>query len=100
VAYISELGDDEWIQLAIDLRKSEEAIHQAFCPDHINVECVGNTVPHLHFGLIPRYKDDGRWGRPIWTAWGNEREQLILADEKYVELADRILGSFEHRPVS
>ena len=52
LAYISELGDDEWVQLAVDLRESEKAIHQAFSPDHLNVECLGNTVPHLHFGLI------------------------------------------------
>ena len=100
LAYISELGDDEWVQLAVDLRESEKAIHQAFSPDHLNVECLGNTVPHLHFGLIPRYKDDGRWGRPIWTAQGKEREQLILAEEKYAELAARILRSLENRPVS
>jgi diadenosine tetraphosphate (Ap4A) HIT family hydrolase len=36
-------------------------------PDHINVESLGNVVPHLHWHIIPRYVDDPRWGMPIWT---------------------------------
>ena len=90
VTYLSELSHEEWRGVSSDLWISEKAMHQAFSPDHLNVECLGNTVPHLHFGLIPRYKDDGRWGRPIWTAEGNEREQLLLAEKQYAEMAARI----------
>jgi diadenosine tetraphosphate (Ap4A) HIT family hydrolase len=36
------------------------------------VERLGNTVPHLHWGLIPRYKNDRRWGHPIWTTERSE----------------------------
>ena len=36
-------------------------------PDHMNVESLGNVMPHLHWHVIPRYKRDGRWGQPIWA---------------------------------
>jgi diadenosine tetraphosphate (Ap4A) HIT family hydrolase len=35
-------------------------------PDHINVAALGNVIPHLHWHVIPRYRDDPRWGAPIW----------------------------------
>jgi diadenosine tetraphosphate (Ap4A) HIT family hydrolase len=50
-----------------DLAQAEAAIHASVTPDHINVESLGSTVPHLHWNIIPRYRSDPRWGRPIWT---------------------------------
>jgi diadenosine tetraphosphate (Ap4A) HIT family hydrolase len=33
----------------------------------VNIESLGNVVPHLHWHIIPRYVGDSRWGMPIWT---------------------------------
>jgi diadenosine tetraphosphate (Ap4A) HIT family hydrolase len=90
LTYISQLLLKEWAQLSADLWDSEKALHQVFRPDHLNVESLGNTVPHLHFGLILRDKNDGRWGRPIWTAEGNEREQRCLPEQDYARMARQI----------
>ena len=46
---------------------AERYVTRAFQPDHVNLECLGNTVPHLHVAIIPRYRSDPRWGHPIWT---------------------------------
>ena len=35
---------------------AESAASRAFQPDHLNLECLGNTVPHLHMGIILRYR--------------------------------------------
>lgn len=72
VVYISELEREQWALLAQDLWDAVHAVLKAFAPDHINVERLGNTVPHLHWGLIPRYKNDRRWGHPIWTTERSE----------------------------
>jgi diadenosine tetraphosphate (Ap4A) HIT family hydrolase len=36
-------------------------------PDHMNVESLGNVMPHLHWHIFPRCKNDGRWGAPDLT---------------------------------
>src|SRR6185437_6218685 len=48
LTYISQLSTEEWTQFALDLREAEGALHRAFSPHHLNIECLGNTVPHLH----------------------------------------------------
>ena len=48
-------------------------------PDHVNVESLGNVMPHLHWHVVPRYRDDGRWGSPIWAA-DQPRRELAAAD--------------------
>jgi len=35
-------------------------------PDKINLASLGNQVPHLHWHVIPRFKDDPHWPFAIW----------------------------------
>ena len=35
-------------------------------PDKINLASFGNMVPHLHWHVIPRFKDDMHFPNPIW----------------------------------
>jgi diadenosine tetraphosphate (Ap4A) HIT family hydrolase len=46
---------------------AQHAIVSVTRPDHINVELLGNVVPHLQWHIIPRYVRDPRWGMPVWT---------------------------------
>lgn len=43
-----------------------QALFHAFRPRKLNYEALGNTVPHLHWWLTPRYDDDSRPRAPIW----------------------------------
>lgn len=82
-----ELTADEWSAFARDAHAAVRALVAVFRPDHINIESLGNEVPHLHWHLIPRYRDDPRWGGPVWTTTreemargemsGPERQQAI-----------------------
>jgi diadenosine tetraphosphate (Ap4A) HIT family hydrolase len=62
-----ELTPTEWAAFCADLYAAQQAIVTVTRPDHINVESLGNVVPHLHWHIIPRYVGDPRWGMPIWT---------------------------------
>jgi|SRR6185437_11175082 len=44
----------------------ERQIRETFNPDKINLACLGNMVPHLHWHIIPRYKNDRHFPNPIW----------------------------------
>ena len=45
----------------------EEALRQVLNPDKINLASLGNQVPHLHWHIIPRYKDDAHFPDAIWA---------------------------------
>src|SRR5215510_1116533 len=62
-----QLSPSEWTAFSADLYAAQAAVIAVVNPDHINVESLGNVVPHLHWHIIPRYVGDARWGMPIWT---------------------------------
>jgi diadenosine tetraphosphate (Ap4A) HIT family hydrolase len=62
-----QLTAEEWTAYCADLFAAQRAVVSVTRPDHINVESLGNVVPHLHWHIIPRYVGDPRWGMPIWT---------------------------------
>jgi diadenosine tetraphosphate (Ap4A) HIT family hydrolase len=92
VARLDQLSRDEWMSLASDLFGAERAIMRVVKPDHVNVESLGNVVPHLHWHIIPRYEGDPMWGAPVWKVPldtmpdtrlpPNERDALIAALRK------------------
>lgn len=44
------------------------AIQTAFTPHKLNYELLGNQVPHLHWHLFPRYREDADALKPVWLA--------------------------------
>jgi diadenosine tetraphosphate (Ap4A) HIT family hydrolase len=43
-----------------------EAMDAVFSPVKMNIESLGNGVPHLHWWITPRHADDPRLNAPIW----------------------------------
>lgn len=43
-----------------------KGIQKLFSPDIMNYATFGNVIPHLHWNIMPRYKNDGLWGAPPW----------------------------------
>lgn len=46
----------------------ESAVREVMQPEKINLASLGNLTPHLHWHVIPRYKDDKCFPNPIWAA--------------------------------
>ena len=59
-------------------------------PDHINIESLGNVVPHLHWHIIPRYAGDPRWGNPVWQVPLDTMPDHRLPDEERRALIDSL----------
>jgi methyltransferase (TIGR00027 family) len=66
VSRLDQLSPQEWTALAGDLFLAQQAVVRVVRPDHVNVESLGNIVPHVHWHIIPRFRDDPTWGAPIW----------------------------------
>lgn len=61
VSEIIELTDEERNQFFKDINTVSNAIHKVFNPDNVNYGAYGDTGHHLHFHLVPKYKDDFEW---------------------------------------
>jgi len=44
----------------------EKVVRTLFAPDKINLASLGNLTPHLHWHVIPRWRDDRHFPEPIW----------------------------------
>lgn len=44
----------------------EQVVRQLYAPDKINLASFGNVVPHLHWHVIPRWRDDRHFPEPVW----------------------------------
>ncbi|MFA7676420.1 MAG: HIT family protein [Candidatus Shapirobacteria bacterium] len=49
-----------------EMSEVAEAVFKTFKPEKLNYELLGNTVSHMHWHLIPRYKNDAIPDKPIW----------------------------------
>ena len=65
VVELHELTDDEGAALMRDLRRVSRAIMTVTGAVKLNHEIHGNTVPHLHLHVFPRYLGDRFEGKPI-----------------------------------
>lgn len=90
---IESLMDEDYTLFMTDLRTASAAIRHALKPDHMNYELLGNTNPHLHWHIIPRYKTDPRWGQPIWEDYPRNEFTInrhVLADAEYEQIVEGI----------
>ena len=65
VVELHELSEDEGAAFMRDVRRASRAIALATGAVKLNYEVHGNTVPHLHLHIFPRYVGDPFEGRPI-----------------------------------
>ena len=94
---LDELNAGEWTDYAKDLRQAVRAIATVCRPEHINVEAIGNRAPHLRWQLIPRCREDPRWGGPIWTTTIEELAHTQLPDAEQAELTSSIRALLRRR---
>jgi diadenosine tetraphosphate (Ap4A) HIT family hydrolase len=67
VAEMSGLSTAQQSQLIQTVMAVERAMLTVLSPDKINLASFGNMVPHLHWHVIPRWKDDTHWPQPTWA---------------------------------
>lgn len=65
VAEPTELSDAEAAGYWLEVLRVARALQAHYQPLKLNYETLGNSVPHLHTHLIPRYAEDPAPGRPF-----------------------------------
>ena len=83
VAELHHLPDDVRAEFVEELCRLSRAVEAAFEPLKLNVESLGNQVPHLHWHLFPRRADDPEKLKPVWLAL--DRADRDLAEKVRLE---------------
>jgi diadenosine tetraphosphate (Ap4A) HIT family hydrolase len=82
-----DLADDELLCLMQDVARCARALKKVTNAVKINYEIHGNTVPHLHVHLFPRYMDDPFPGQPIDY---RQRRADIYREGEFAEFVERM----------
>jgi diadenosine tetraphosphate (Ap4A) HIT family hydrolase len=65
VAEPTELARDEASEYWLEVLRVGRALEEYLEPVKLNYDLLGNSVPHLHTHVMPRYADDPRPGWPF-----------------------------------
>jgi diadenosine tetraphosphate (Ap4A) HIT family hydrolase len=68
VKEMSDLASAERTRLMNAVNETEAALRAVMRPDKINLASLGNATPHLHWHVIPRFRDDRHFPKPVWAA--------------------------------
>jgi diadenosine tetraphosphate (Ap4A) HIT family hydrolase len=79
VAEMTDLAPPDRLHLMSVVMAVEAAQRETLGPDKINLASLGNLVPHLHWHVIPRWRDDSHFPEPIWGKAVTGREAAVLA---------------------
>jgi diadenosine tetraphosphate (Ap4A) HIT family hydrolase len=99
VAEMSDLNVEDAYKIFSALLVIERCIRDSLNPDKINLASLGNMVPHLHWHIIPRYKNDRHFPNPIWGEITNPKysvsDNLINFQKKLINLINKHKNLFK-----
>ncbi len=90
VEHIREMTDltpDDRVRTMDIVFAVEAAIREVIQPDKINLACLGNQTPHVHWHIIPRFEEDKHFPN---SHWGEE-----VRDGKPYEISEAELATLK-----
>lgn len=86
VSELTDLSEQERNAFFADVARAARAIHTVFRPDKVNYGAYGDTGRHLHFHLVPKYRDQFEWG----GVFQMDPKRTVLTQEEYAETIAKI----------
>ena len=81
VADPMELSDDEATGYFGEVIRIARALESHFHPIKMNFDILGNSLPHLHTHILPRYYDDGSPMQPARLMRGEVIDERRLPED-------------------
>ena len=86
VSELVDISEEERTAFFADVARAAKAIHAVFHPDKVNYGAYGDGGCHLHFHLVPKYKDQFEWGGVFQMNPG----KTFLSQEEYAGMIEKI----------
>ena len=83
---ITQLSEADRTAYLEDVNHVAEVLHRLYHPDKINFGAYGDTMHHLHFHLVPKYRDGFEWG----GVFAMNPQQTFLEQDEYQQMIDEI----------
>ena len=90
---MTDLGPEERDALMRVVYAVEAAIRETLGAYKMNLASLGNMTPHVHWHVVPRFRDDRHFPTPIWAS--PKREAVVPAGR--VEAATRVAQAIRER---
>ena len=91
---MSDLAPDERAGLMAVVFAVEEAVRATMQADKMNLASLGNMTPHVHWHVIPRFRDDRHVPNPVWATPDRPRgvpaERLERGDRVSLAIVERL----------
>src|SRR5688572_23681367 len=71
----------------------EAAVRTCMGADKMNLASLGNMTPHVHWHVVPRFRDDRHFPGPIWAA---PRREVRVRPER-IERAAQVARAIRER---
>ena len=86
VSELVDISDEERNAFMADVARASRAVHKAFHPDKVNYGAYGDGGCHLHFHLVPKYRDEFEWG----STFAMNPGKVTLSEGEYQEMIEKI----------
>jgi diadenosine tetraphosphate (Ap4A) HIT family hydrolase len=77
VSELTDLSEEDRKRVFDAVVALEEALRAELDPWKINIASLGTGVPHLHFHVIPRFRDDPTFPDPVWLPPKHESDREL-----------------------
>jgi len=64
----------------------EKMMLEYYRPEKINIASFGNMLPHLHWHIMARFKEDSYFPEPMWGAKQREASLQLPSFDNFLEL--------------
>jgi diadenosine tetraphosphate (Ap4A) HIT family hydrolase len=105
VKEMTDLSPNERKELMGVVFAVEQIMRDTLAPDKINLACLGNQVPHLHWHIIARWKNDPTFPGSVWSpvnpghepsaAWSKDLDIQQRLSVYHAALRDQLWNRFE-----
>jgi len=70
----------------------EKEMLDYFNPEKINIASFGNYVPHVHFHIMARFKEDSYFPEPMWGTKQRESKLTLPSFEEFYKRIGKLLN--------